>query len=374
MRKNPPNIKFLFDIPIFFCVAKRDFYYGQPDFDYTGPKGSTKSLGLVQSKLQNGYPVLTNPKSGNGHISSAASFSEWFSPDDTVGAPINVFSFVLQGGGLNFVADSFYPLNGIGYEDCGPQGNAYFTLHLQANFSFSTVAQRNAAYFTFGSSDDLWAFIDGTIYSDIGGIHTYSFTSATSVPGGLALNTPHTLDVFYASRSPTGEIYENNPPKIFNFNMNNRSWTDHTNQRSVDTNSTTKAWSATLCRSLSQHHLYYQRWNHRLPSGDLPWQRRFQFLLRVCVGRDLLWRQSERHRPVRTPHPLFQRSLQNVSPSLGHSLPRVPSSGRVHDRDRHLRARCGVWSGAPLQTTDQLRGRSHHRRLPSLSLARCWRA
>jgi len=159
---------------------------------------------LVQNKLVNGYPVLTNPTSGNGNIQSAASFDEWFTPTPDAGAPITEFSFVLQGVGLNFLNDAFYPLNNIGFQDSGPLGNTYYTLHLQANFTLTSQSQLNSACFQFGSSDDLWAFIDGCLYSDIGGVHPFTFTSATGAPANLQLNVPHTLDVFYASRSLEG--------------------------------------------------------------------------------------------------------------------------------------------------------------------------
>jgi len=73
----------------------------------------------------------------------------------------------------------------------------YFAVHW---FAWLEMAEAGDVSFDLGSDDDSWAYIDGALVADLGGIHSVETTSFTVwLQEGV-----HTLDLYMAERHTTG--------------------------------------------------------------------------------------------------------------------------------------------------------------------------
>jgi len=75
--------------------------------------------------------------------------------------------------------------------------NYHFTLELNLEF---TYRRGTGQAFTFASDDDLWAFIDGKLAIDLGGMHNNMWQIVELDRLGLEEGKTYPMKVFYAER------------------------------------------------------------------------------------------------------------------------------------------------------------------------------
>jgi fibro-slime domain-containing protein len=135
--------------------------------------------------------------------------NEWVAPTHNDGYSMtniivyDSLPFQHLGGGLyQYTNDAFFMLDGKGYgndlTDPGahPNHNFGFTMELHDTFTYQT-----GLVFNFTGDDDVWAFINGKLVMDIGGVHAAlpGTVNLDTIPG-LIIGNRYAFDFFYAER------------------------------------------------------------------------------------------------------------------------------------------------------------------------------
>ncbi len=226
-------------IPILY----RDFLYygttapgpGHPDFENLNPGLVT---GTVQQMLgADGEPVWAsdgNPQAMNG----ATNFCWWFHESGCGDGGANPYDklvyldannqptvlTLMQQSGMNlyqFASGFFFPIDGLGW-NAGPSPqtslghdnlphNFSFTSELHYPFTYQASATP-APVFTFVGDDAVFAFINGQLVVDLGGVHgpaTGTVTLDATTAGNLGLTDGgwYSIDVFQSERHTKGSDY-----------------------------------------------------------------------------------------------------------------------------------------------------------------------
>jgi fibro-slime domain-containing protein len=196
-----------------------------PDFETFS--GKTVTQGLVAPELDaNRKPVYASRCEAtfdaalcpnDQQSTTPGNFDQWYR--DTPGVNhsyLLYFQLKPVGNILSFQSDNFVPVDDVGFndshfarvEDEGDDKlhNYGFTTELHVKFKYS-----GGESFTFKGDDDVWAFINGHLAIDLGGLHS-ALEATISLDDraaelGLVKGNVYPLELFHAERHSTGSHF-----------------------------------------------------------------------------------------------------------------------------------------------------------------------
>jgi fibro-slime domain-containing protein len=142
---------------------------------------------------------LTGTKAGNADPTKDTAFINMVFPDSLT------FTYVQNSPGTyQYTNQAFFPLDGRGFGADASRGQNpphNFSFAMELHWQFTKVP---GLTFNFTGDDDCWAFINGKLVMDLGGIHNQSSGSVNvDTIAGLQNGTTYMFDFFYAERHTT---------------------------------------------------------------------------------------------------------------------------------------------------------------------------
>jgi len=191
------------------------------DFEPANPmlpgrtKQSVSEPGIVQATIGPDFKPLYAKDPATGSLTTYGQpwFDAWFRDTPGINMSTNYtieFTDDCRPGLMNcangdgvFTFDNggkqFFPIDGAGLGNWQPYlaglHNYHFTYELHAKFIY-----RRGMVFTFSGDDDVWVFVGGRLVVDIGGVHPKTTQGVNLDQLGLAPDTEHQLDFFWAER------------------------------------------------------------------------------------------------------------------------------------------------------------------------------
>jgi fibro-slime domain-containing protein len=179
---------------------------GHPDFERFA--GGAPTLGLVEHAIgsdrkpqygaecdDNGSP---NPPCVFGpQMTTKGHFDQWYRFTPLVNSPYLLYvQFAKNGAVYTFESTAYFPLDDAGFGNTpGFNHNFNFTSEFHLKFSY-----KGGETFSFSGDDDVWAFIDGKLAMDLGGLHTPATGTIHVDTLGLTVGKEYDIELFHAER------------------------------------------------------------------------------------------------------------------------------------------------------------------------------